>query len=450
MIGGTIKKPGIAIGIAIAGLAFGGATSSASAADLSGGGFADLEERIAELEATTARKGNRKVSLTVSGFLNEALLFWDDGQESNAYVITNEEAQSRVRFLGEAEIAKGWKAGYLLEIGIRGARGDRVDQDTPDGVAPSSGSDAISTRHSAWWLSSKDYGKLWLGLTSDAADGITEINLANTNHFASSNKQYSGDGGSGFFIRNSTTGSNIPIVPGTALKWGNVSSPPGAAQQIGEGHRENLVKYETPTFAGFTGSASWGEDDIWNLALRYKGEFSGFKFAAGVAYSEINKNNQNTWRRGAGDTDELGLSASLLHTETGLYVTGAYGRLTDDGIGAGLDDESNFYFVQAGIERKFFPVGKTTLFGEYWQTDRGAWGVPLAGGGGTVISIGGDDVTGSTYEGWGLGVNQNFSEVFDLYLLYNHTTADISTTGGKLTGIEDEFDYVVGGAQIKF
>ena len=160
MTGGTNKKSGIALGIAMAGLAFAGAMP-ASAADLSGGAYADLEERIAELEATAARKGNRKVSLTVSGLVNEGLLFWYDGRESNTYVVTNEDAQSRVRFLGEAEISKGWKAGYLIEIGFRGSRADRVDQDTPDG---GSAADQIFTRHSAWWLSSKDYGKLWLGL----------------------------------------------------------------------------------------------------------------------------------------------------------------------------------------------------------------------------------------------------------------------------------------------
>ena len=44
------------------GLLMGGLTAgSASAADLGGNCCADLEERIAELEATTARKGNRKV-----------------------------------------------------------------------------------------------------------------------------------------------------------------------------------------------------------------------------------------------------------------------------------------------------------------------------------------------------------------------------------------------------
>ena len=64
-------------------LMMGGAT--AQAADLGGNCCADLEERIAELEATTARKGNRKVELTVYGQVNEAVMFWDDGFESNAY-----------------------------------------------------------------------------------------------------------------------------------------------------------------------------------------------------------------------------------------------------------------------------------------------------------------------------------------------------------------------------
>jgi hypothetical protein len=61
------------------------AATVASAADLGGNCCADLEERIAELEATTARKGNRKVSLTVSGWVNEAVFFWDDGVKSNTY-----------------------------------------------------------------------------------------------------------------------------------------------------------------------------------------------------------------------------------------------------------------------------------------------------------------------------------------------------------------------------
>ena len=73
----------VAAGLLVGGLSAG----SASAADLGGNCCADLEERIAELEATTARKGNRKVSLTISGWVAEQVMYWDDGfDEQNVYV----------------------------------------------------------------------------------------------------------------------------------------------------------------------------------------------------------------------------------------------------------------------------------------------------------------------------------------------------------------------------
>lgn len=55
----------------VAGLAY---SLSATAADFGGNCCADLEERVAELEATTARKGNRKVSLTIYGQVNAGVL----------------------------------------------------------------------------------------------------------------------------------------------------------------------------------------------------------------------------------------------------------------------------------------------------------------------------------------------------------------------------------------
>src|SRR5262249_209825 len=58
---------------------------SASAADLGGNCCADLEERIAELEATTVRKGNRKMSLTISGQVDRVVTWYDDSKTSVAY-----------------------------------------------------------------------------------------------------------------------------------------------------------------------------------------------------------------------------------------------------------------------------------------------------------------------------------------------------------------------------
>ena len=97
MFGGVGKSAGWATILGTVGFVLSGSVS-AKAADLGGDCCADLEERVAELEATTARKGNRKVSLTVSGWVNEAVFAWDDGTEQNVYEGTNNLEQSRFRF----------------------------------------------------------------------------------------------------------------------------------------------------------------------------------------------------------------------------------------------------------------------------------------------------------------------------------------------------------------
>src|SRR6476660_6957343 len=80
------------------------------AADLGGDCCADLEERVAELEATTVRKGNKKVSVTLYGQENHAVLFWDDGAEKNTYVVDNNYESSRFGFKGTAKITGDWSA----------------------------------------------------------------------------------------------------------------------------------------------------------------------------------------------------------------------------------------------------------------------------------------------------------------------------------------------------
>ena len=74
----------------------------AQAADLGGTCCDDLEDRVAELEATTARKGNRVVSLQVFGQVNKALMVWDDGIDSDVFIVDNDYSGSRAGFKGTA------------------------------------------------------------------------------------------------------------------------------------------------------------------------------------------------------------------------------------------------------------------------------------------------------------------------------------------------------------
>ena len=126
MFGGLTKTSSriaiaAALGLVVGGFAF--KATPARAADLGGDCCADLEERVAELEATTVRKGNKKVSVTLSGWVIKSFNWWDDGDISSAYVgDKGYDLGSRFAITGSATIAPGWSAGYNLTVNVFGTK----------------------------------------------------------------------------------------------------------------------------------------------------------------------------------------------------------------------------------------------------------------------------------------------------------------------------------------
>lgn len=441
----------------------------AAAADLGGDCCADLEERIAELEATTARKGNRKVKLEISGHVNETLLWWDDGTESNIGVYTNDNSRTRFRFKGEAKIDADWKAGYLIEIGVRAGNSKRFTQTDDNGEG------GLDLRHNYWFLDSKKFGRVSVGLTGGASESVTEVNLAATKDVA----KFSDVEDTGLGLNMLYNG----VSSGTS--WRRLLRDGG--DQPGEGRRYNLIKYDTPEIAGFTATANWGEDDTWEIGMRYKGEIGDFKLAGAIAYGENNDTN-GTITDGAftasqtgfqcpgnevntspnpdvivggldmGGCKQVGGSLSAMHEPTGIYVNFAAGWLEDDNIAndPGLsasarpfvDNTHNFYAGELGIEQKWTPLGKTTLFAQYYKNEGGTLDRGFTGGLGT------GDIVGSELEMIGGGVVQGIdAAAMHLYLYYRHFEGDITRAdgGGGLVSFDvDDLDVVVGGAIIRF
>src|SRR5262245_48909300 len=122
MIGGLLSNSVSRFALAaVAGLAMGGvALPSAKAADLGGDCCADLEERVAELEATTVRKGNRKMSLTITGQVDRMILWWDDRFQSNTYYgLDNTNSSTRFSFLGQAKVNPKVNIGFEIMLNLQ-------------------------------------------------------------------------------------------------------------------------------------------------------------------------------------------------------------------------------------------------------------------------------------------------------------------------------------------
>ena len=130
-------------------------------------------------------------------------------------------------------------------------------------------------RHNYWYIDSKKLGRVSLGRTGGAAEGVTEMNLAHTKDVA----KYSDveDSGLGIFLRNSNGGLS-------GLQWRRLIGDIGVEQ--GEGERRSVIKYDTPEFKGFTATAAWGTTTIGMWACAMLPSTMAIEILAGIAYGE--------------------------------------------------------------------------------------------------------------------------------------------------------------------
>ncbi len=402
--------------LAAAGLLAGGlSVTSASAADLGGNCCADLEERIAELEATTARKGNRKVSLTISGWVAEQVTYWDDGVEDNVYVTgLGSTLATNVKFTGQATIVPGWTAGYVLHIEADGSDSLTTNQVTPNGPGLLSGgfatgsSNFVQTMQSFWFIKSESLGKVSVGLQSMVSDNAAILvdgsgSLVPANWVAFDFLS--------FGIRNNAGGF-------TGQTWATAGAGGGTCIP-GDcyGVPQNSVRYDSPTFAGFSASASWGSDDIWDVGLRYAGEVVGFKLAATVVYAERNT--------GLADDEYTQAGLYIQHIGTGLFGLVNYGDFQDN---AGGDDGEIWYF-KGGIRQRWTPLGHTVLYGEYLNSEA--------------------DIASHEMEWYGAGIVQEIDNAaMSLWLKYRNV--EVSDDGTVCAAGCQDFNEVTFGALINF
>jgi predicted porin len=436
MIRGFMKTTSRTALLAAAGMLIGSyAYTPAKAADLKGGDCcADLEERVAELEATTARKGNRVVSLTIYGQVSRGLLIWDDGDDSDAYVVENDAAATRFGFKGEGQMKPGWKAGFNIELEVQDAASDEVSQgfdevtnalenaDEDRGIA-----ETVRTRLAYWYINSERLGQVSLGHLATASDGITEITLQNNAGKAM---------GTTAFVKSFSTEPRSSLLYDDSPTWGDV-----AANLAGNG-RNDIIRYDSPSLHGFILSTSWGDDDIADVALRYKGEWNSLRVAAGVAWA-YDGTGTNAGESSS-EFEIIGGSVSVMHIPTGIFVSAAAAEKEYEVV----LDSASYWAVQAGIERKWLPYGATTITAEYASYEG-----DFNGSSGLTFS-GASNGNFNDWEAnkWGLSIVQTFdSAALDIFAHFEHWEGDGTVTAGADDfASDDELSVIMLGSRIRF
>jgi hypothetical protein len=416
-------------------------SSPSQAADLDGDCCADLEERVAELEATTARKGNRKVSLTISGYVAQELTWWNDGAESNAYLHGLGPTQAtNVRFNGQAQIVAGWTAGYMMRIqnladnpfGRNASTGEAMNQNSADF------NQGLNVQMSFWYLKSDELGSVSVGRQANASKSAAMSTDQSGTQIIDNYTFF--DGFPQFKLRQRGGG----YAPGN-LTWGQLSYCYSQDAPIGgdcDGIVMNAVRYDSPVFGGFSVSAGWGEDDDWQLAARYAGKWNDLKINLGVGYSESSDDRIS----GAPvlvskDSQYFQAGGYIEYMPTGLFFHGAYGREDNNDaklVNGAIAPDSHHWYIKFGIRQKWTPLGATIVYGDYAEYDDQL--------GPNARALG---ATGGSFQRCGGGIAQEIdAAAMTVYVKYQHYDANVSGVS-SLTDLEG-LDLVSFGGLINF
>jgi hypothetical protein len=491
MFGGLTKTSSrIAIAAAL-GMTIGGFAMSATpakAADLGGDCCADLEERVAELEATTVRKGNKKVSVTLSGWVVKLGSWWDDGHEQNVYWGDKDTTlSSHFQISGSATISPGWSAGYTIAVEVPGtscATGFVENQYNDNACAFGD----INTLLSYMWIKSDRWGTTNWGQLSQATDNVALLPDLSGTVIESNAVLFDG---AGMFLRPQGTKNSNDLA--SDFTWGNIVQCLGRGGGVGAdcaGYPYNGVRYDSPTWGGFSVSSGYYEDDVWDVAVKYAADWNSIKVSAAAGFTQITDEGCNAptlagcgngvFGGGGGtafqgfrtDSQLFQIGASILHVPSGLFAYGLWQREENDGtqwqslnIKNNIFDpatnfasfrktssdanETDVFYVKAGIKRAWMPAGATVIFGEWGQYNDEFSGLcgepggafqgnrncvsnlptsvvangPAKGAAVTTPAL----ITGSEVDRWGLGIVQEIdSAAMHVFARWQHLSGEVS------------------------
>jgi Gram-negative porin len=332
------------------------------------------------------------------GQINKGLLVFDDGESTLGYIpVDNGNSSTRAGIRIYGAITDDWSLGGNLEWEWNPYSTTNVNQLNRDDFDW----DTELLRKAEAYLTSDTLGKLWLGQGSMASDSSAEVDLSGTSVV-------------GYSLISDMAGGPFLRLDDGLLSTVKVKDAFTNFDGLG---RKLRVRYDTPSFAGFTLAASVGTQvvpeethvTVWDIVARYENTFDDFKVSAAVAYSEPG-DHQNLYDG----------SFSILHDPTGISLTFATAYSDEETV------DGRYGYVKLGYQTDFFEVGKTAFSVDAY------YGEDIAANGSDSTSFGAQFVQ-----------NLDYLQT-ELYLGLRSYSYDEA-----VTGFDDSF-AVLTGARVKF
>lgn len=365
-----------------------------------------LEKRVKALEKAggqSVTRSKKTMKLVVSGHINRAVVFTDNGTTSGLTHVTSNFSRTRVRWIGTGKINDDLSVKTHIELGNQSSIG--TAQDIGDqGDAGVEGAGVLDERHIEFQITSKSLGKIYMGQGISGSESVSEQDLSGTGIISLNGFSELIGGGNTFQVNNAngafgTVGANFNNLDGLG--------------------RRDRIRYDTPKFAGFQVTASHANSDAYDVALRYGGSFGGVKVKAAIAYWDQANSVAGT------DVSGISGSASVL-LPFGLSLTvGAAEQ--DDNTAGSFRDGTEWRYAKIGYRFKGIELGETRMFVDYSYNE---------------------DVAGANRDAeyFGAGVVQVVEPLgAELYMSYTNFALDVQGAVDP-----DDVDQVVAGARFKF
>jgi hypothetical protein len=309
------------------------ALSQSAATEATEAAKAEVAKAAVPSDAVRAQEGD-KVAVKLYGQVNRAYLGAVDGHSSHHFFVDNDNASSRIGLLGAAKVSDDVTIGTKMEFEYQSNPSNLVHQanKNPDGAS-------FDDRWIDAQLTSKRFGKFYLGKGPSASDGSSEVDLSGTSVVGYSSVVDMA-GGILFFDTRANNRSTTAV--------GDVFS------NFDDLSRRNRFRYDSPSFWGF-GLAGSVLSDGGDVVLTYASKWGeDLKLAAAIAYINPQSTNRPIDHVFNG-------SASILH-RSGINLTLAAGEKEP------ADSSRHnpaFYYGKLGYIAKWFTCGETRFSVDY-------------------------------------------------------------------------------------